>query len=88
MVEVSSIHGRVARRPHSGWIRGAPDLAVEVLSRSDSSSQVQREALGGYGGLARLAIPDQLGEYPVERRREGPLLLRPIGAWAASLDAC
>jgi len=37
-----------------GWVRGAPDLVVEVLSPSDTSSEVQRKTLDYLEAGARL----------------------------------
>jgi len=36
---------RSAEGQPGGWVRGAPDLAVEVLSPSDTSTQVHRKTL-------------------------------------------
>lgn len=39
---------------HGGWIRGAPDVAVEVLSPSDTSTGVQEKTLDYLEAGARL----------------------------------
>lgn len=53
----------------AGFIRGAPDLAVEVLSPSDSSVDVQQEVLDWLEGGARLVwvIAPQAGSATVYR---------------------
>jgi Uma2 family endonuclease len=43
-----------AREETDGWTRGAPDVAVEVVSPSDTSSHVQRKILAYLGAGARL----------------------------------
>jgi Uma2 family endonuclease len=42
--DVAVVLGARAPGPH-GWVTGAPDLAVEVLSPSDSSTSVHRKTL-------------------------------------------
>ena len=37
-----------------GWIRGAPDVAIEILSPSDTSSDMQEKTLDYLGASARL----------------------------------
>jgi Uma2 family endonuclease len=36
-----------------GWIRGAPDVAIEILSPSDTASAMQEKTLDYFGGGAR-----------------------------------
>ena len=74
---------RVPSLPESGWIPGAPDLAVEVLSPSDTASELQ-EKLDEYfaAGCAVVWVVDprrrtvevHAPDAPVRRLREGDAL--------------
>lgn len=49
-----TVERRPAEGTPGGWIRGAPDLAVEVLSPSDSASLIQQKVLEYIDAGARL----------------------------------
>ena len=50
---------RESENEPGGWIRGAPDVAVEVLSPSDTSTGIQRKTLEYLGaGALRVWIVD------------------------------
>jgi Uma2 family endonuclease len=48
------VRPRSTRGEPGGWIRGAPDVAVEVLSPSDTSSAMQEKTLDYLGAGAKL----------------------------------
>jgi Uma2 family endonuclease len=74
---------RVPSIPPSGWIPGAPDLAVEVLSPSDGASELQ-EKLDDYFAAGtsavwvidtrRRTVEAHTPDAPVRRLREGDAL--------------
>jgi Uma2 family endonuclease len=48
------VRPRLTRGEPGGWIRGAPDVAVEVLSPSDTSSAMQEKTLDYLAAFAKL----------------------------------
>jgi Uma2 family endonuclease len=62
---------RSAREP-GGWTRGAPDLAVEVLSPSDTSTAIQGKMLDYLGaGASRVWIVDPAARTVTVYRADG-----------------
>lgn len=61
-----------------GWVRGAPDVAVEVLSPSDTSTAMQRKVLDYFGAGAQLVwlIDPGLRTVTVQHPDGSALLLR------------
>lgn len=61
-----------------GWIRGAPDVAVEVLSPSDTSTAMQEKTLEYFGAGARLVwiVDPTLRTVTVHRLDGSARLLR------------
>jgi Uma2 family endonuclease len=56
-----------------GWVRGAPDVAVEVLSPSDTSSAMQEKVLDYLGAGSRLV-------WLIDPRARTVTVLRPDGS--------
>lgn len=53
------LHPRSGGSEPGGWIRGAPDLVAEILSPSDTSSEMQKKVLEYLeAGAARVWIVD------------------------------
>lgn len=64
-----------------GWVRGAPDLAVEVLSPSDTSSGVQRRILDYLEAGTRLVwVVDPAARTVMVHRLDGSATRFPEGA--------
>ena len=56
---LSTLEDYAAWDEPGGWIRGAPDVVVEVLSPTDTSSRMQRKTLEYLGaGALRVWIVD------------------------------
>jgi Uma2 family endonuclease len=62
-----------------GWVRGAPDLAVEVLSPSDSASAIQQKILEYFHAGARLV-------WIVDPQVRAVIVHRPDGSAAVLRD--
>jgi Uma2 family endonuclease len=80
MPDISFIHaGRVARFPTRGWLEVPPDLAVEVVSPTDSASTVQLKAYD----YIRAGVPLVWVVFPesrtVEVRRAGSSNIEVLG---------
>jgi len=59
-----------------GWVRGAPDVAIEILSPSDTSSAMQEKTLDYFeGGARRVWIVDPHGRTVTVYRTDGTALL-------------
>ena len=59
-----------------GWIRGSPDIAVEVLSPSDTSSGIQQKVLDYLeAGGARVWVVDPQADTVTVYRADGSAAL-------------
>jgi len=63
---------RSGRGRPGGWIRGAPDLAVEILSPSDAATAIQEKTLDYLGaGARRVWIVDPVARTVTVFRADG-----------------
>jgi Uma2 family endonuclease len=67
------VRPRAGEGDHGGWIRGAPDVAVEILSPSDTSIGVQEKTLDYLQAGARLV-------WLVDPRARTVTVVRPDGS--------
>jgi Uma2 family endonuclease len=74
-----TLERRASEDMPGGWVRGAPDLAVEVLSPSDSASAIQQKILEYFDAGARLV-------WIVDPRVRTVMVHRPDGSAAVLRD--
>lgn len=76
--DVAVLFGPQREPAVGGWIRGSPDIAVEVLSPSDTSSGIQQKVLDYLeaGGARVWVVDPQAGTVTVYRADGSAALLR------------